>query len=165
MVPGNAIQFQGDLIVSELGTGHVVASSAPGDYDVLAELVYPLSLAATDDDLWVTDWVLGAVFQLVQDGNPVMITVAEGLVQPEGLAVLPDGNLMVVEAGASRVSKIDTETSAVTPFVEGLQLGGMHLPGFPPSYIFNGIAVSERTGAIYVSGDQASVLYRIDQRP
>jgi DNA-binding beta-propeller fold protein YncE len=165
MVPGNAIRFQGDLIVSELGTGQVVASSAPGDYTMLAQLVYPLGLAATDDDLWVADWALGTVYQLVQDGNPVMITLSEGLQQPEGLAVLPDGNLMVVEAGAGRVSIIDSETGVVTPFVEGLQLGGMHLPGFAPSYIFNGIAVSERTGAIYVSGDQASLLYRIDKRP
>jgi sugar lactone lactonase YvrE len=164
-VPGNVIRFQGDLIVAELGTGHVVASSAPGDYDILAELVYPLGLAATDDDLWVTDWVLGEVFQLVQDGDPVMIPIAEGLQQPEGLAVLPDGNLLVVEAGAGRVSKINSETGVVTPFVEGLKLGGMHLSGFAPSYIFNGIAVSERTGVIYLTGDEASVLYRIDIRP
>lgn len=165
IVPGNAIRFQGDLIVAEIGTGHVVASSAPGDYDVLADLMYPLGLAATDDDLWVTDWALGEVFQLVQDGVPVMITVAAELMQPEGLAVLPNGNLLVVEAGAGRVSKITLETGAVTPLVEGLQLGGMHLPGFAPSYIFNGIAVSEHTGAIYVTGDQANLLYRIDKRP
>jgi DNA-binding beta-propeller fold protein YncE len=91
--------------------------------------------------------------------------VAEGLVQPEGLAVLPDGNLLVVEAGAGRLSLIDTETGDVTPFVEGLQLGGLSITGLAPSFTFNGVAVSQQTGAIYVSGDQANVLYRIDLRP
>lgn len=163
--PINAIRFQGDLIVSEIGTGMVVRSSGPGDRQVLATLAIPLGLAATDNDLWVADWILGSVFQLVQDGNPVMITLASGLVEPEGLAVLPDGNLLVVEAGAGRVSLIDSETGMVTPFVDGLELGGMHLSGLPPFLIFNGIAVSQQTGAIYVSGDEANKLYRIDQRP
>lgn len=163
--PGNALRFQGDLIVAELGTGHVVASPSPGEYEVLAELIYPLGLAATDDDLWVTDWISGTVYQLVQDGEPVMITVAESLLHPEGLAVLPDGNLLVVEAGVGRVMLIDTETGSVTPFVEGLQLGGLFLNGMPPSFIFNGIAVSQQTGAIYVTGDEANLLYRIDRRP
>ncbi len=165
VAPGNAIRFMGDLVVAELGTGRVLASSAPGDYDILAQLIYPLGLAATEDDLWVTDWVMGTVFQLVQNGEPVMTPIAEGLQGPEGLAVLPDGSLLVVEAGLGRVSQIDTETGLVIPFVEGLQLGGLHLSGMPPSFIFNGIAVSNQTGAIYVSGDQADLLYRIDQRP
>jgi DNA-binding beta-propeller fold protein YncE len=164
-VPINAIRFQGDLIVGELGTGKVVRSSGPGNRQELASLAVPLGLAATDNDLWVADWALGKVIQLVQDGNPVMIPLAENLVGPEGLAVLPDGNLLVVEAAASRVSVINTGTGLVTPFVEGLKLGGMHLSGLPPFLIFNGVAVSQQTGAIYVTGDEANLLYRIDQRP
>jgi DNA-binding beta-propeller fold protein YncE len=163
--PINAIRFQGDLIVSEIGTSSVVRSSGLGDRQVLVTLALPLGLAATDDDLWVADWALGMVFQLVQDGIPVMIPLADGLDEPEGLAVMPDGNLLVVEAGAGRVSIINSETGVVTPFVEGLRLGGMHLSGLPPFLFFNGIAVSQQTGAIYVSGDEANLLYRIDKRP
>jgi hypothetical protein len=164
-MPINAIRFEGDLIVGELGTGSVVRSSGFGDRQVLATLAVPLGLAATDDNLWVADWALGMVFQLVRDGHPVMIPLADGLDEPEGLAVMPDGNLLVVEAGAGRVSIINSETGVVTPYVEGLLLGGMHLSGLPPFLIFNGIAVSQQTGAIYVSGDTANVLYRIDKRP
>lgn len=163
--PINAIRFQGDLIVSEIGTSSVVRSSGPGDRQVLATLGLPLGLAATDADLWVADWALGMVFQLVQDGLPVMIPLADGLDEPEGLAVMPDGNLLVVEAGAGKVSIINSDTGVVTPYVEGLRLGGMHLSGLPPFMVFNGIAVSQQTGAIYVSGDTANVLYRIDKRP
>ena len=140
-------------------------SSGLGDRQVLATLAVPLGLAATQDDLWVADWALGTVFQLVRDGIPVMIPLAGGLVGPEGLAVLPDGNRLVVEAGASRVSLINAETGSVTPFVQGLKLGGMHLSGLPPFLIFNGIAVSQQTGAIYVTGDTNNLVYRIDQRP
>lgn len=162
--PMNAIRFQGDLIVSEMGTGSVVRSTGPGDRQVLATLGLPIGLAATDDDLYVADWAIGAVFQLVQDGAPVMIPLAFGLNTPEGLAVLPDGSLLVVESDAGRVSRIDPATGAVTLFVEDLELGGMHLTGLPPFWIFNGIAVGP-SGAVYVTGDQANVLYRIEQRP
>jgi DNA-binding beta-propeller fold protein YncE len=162
--PMNAIRFQGDLIVSELGTGSVLRSAGPGDRQVLATLGLPIGLAATDDDLFVADWAIGAVFQLVQDGAPVMIPLAFGLSTPEGLAVLPDGSLLVVESGAGRVSRIDPATGTVTPYVENLELGGMHLTGIPPFWIFNGIAVGA-SGAVYVTGDSANVLYRIEQRP
>jgi len=40
----------------------------------------------------------------------------------------------------------------------------LYLNGIPPSFIFSGIAVSQRSGAIYVTGDEANLLYRIDQR-
>lgn len=162
--PMNAIRFQGDLIVSELNTGSVVRSTGPGDRQVLATLGLPIGLAASDDDLWVADWAIGAVFQLVHDGVPVVIPVAFGLAAPEGLAVLPNGNLLVVEGGAGRVSQINPATGEVTPFAEGLALGGLHLTGMPPFYVFNGIAVSQ-TGTVYVTGDEANVLYRIDTPP
>ena len=162
--PMNAIRFQGDLVVSELGTSSVVRSSGPGDRQVLATLGLPVGLAATEDDLWVADWAIGAVFQLIQDGNPVLIPVTFGLVNPEGLAVAPDGNLLVVESGAGRVSKIDLATGTVTPYVEGLKLGMPAMDSMPPFWIYNGIAVSP-SGAIFVSGDIANVIYRIDERP
>ena len=164
--PMNAIRFQGDLVVSELGTSMVVRSSGPGDRQVLAQLAVPVGLAATDDDLWVADWAIGGVFQVVADGAVLSIPlpVAMGLNFPEGLAVAPDGNLLVVEAGAGRVSKIDLATGAISPLVEGLELGLPAITDMPPFFVFNGIAVGS-SGAIYVSGDKANVLYRIDIRP
>jgi sugar lactone lactonase YvrE len=160
--PTNAIRFQGELIVAELGTGMVVRSSGPGDRQVLAELAIPLGLAASGGDLWVADWAIGGVFQLMADGNPVFFPVAMGLNFPEGLAVGPDGDLLVVEAGAGRVSRIDLATGQVSPLAEGLELSLPALSGLPPFLVFNGIAVGP-SGAIYVTGDQANVLSRIDQ--
>ena len=162
--PMNVIRFQGYLVVAELGTGMVVRSSGPGDRQVLTELAIPIGLAATEDDLYVADWAIGAVYQIVSDGAPVFIPIASELASPEGLAVMPGGDLLVVEGGAGRVSRINLQTYEVTPFAEGLQLGLAPISDMPPFFIFNGIAVGP-SGAIYVSGDKANVLYRIDIRP
>jgi LPXTG-motif cell wall-anchored protein len=87
--------------------------------------------------------------------------VATGLSSPEGLALTPGGNLLVVEAGAGRLSLINTKTGEVSAVAEGLELGAEGTPGMPPTWGFNGVAVGP-SGAIYVTGDIGSVLYRIE---
>ena len=160
--PLNAIAFQGDIAVAELGTGSVVRS----DHTPIATgLAVPTGLAATETDLWVADWLLGSVFQIVDGGTPVPPTpVAAGLSFPEGLAVNTDGSLLVVESGAGRLSRIDPATGAVTTVAEGLELGAPAPPNAPPTWIFNGVAVGP-SGHIYVTGDRANVLYRFKQHP
>jgi sugar lactone lactonase YvrE len=165
--PLNAIRFQGDLIVAELGTGRVVRMDADTHERVtLAQLAVPTGLAATEDDLWVGDWAMGMVWQVVADGTPLPqpIPVATGLSFPEGLAVAPDGNLLVVETGTGRLLRIDLMTGEVSAVAEGLELGAPSPAGVPPTWIFNGVAVGP-SGAIYVTGDKTNVLYRLKLRP
>jgi len=88
-----------------------------------------------------------------------MHAVAGGLSGPEGLAVDLDGSLLVVESGAGRLSRIDLETGIVSTLVDGLELGAVGVPSYPPTCGFNGVAVGS-TGYIYVTGDVADVLYR-----
>jgi DNA-binding beta-propeller fold protein YncE len=91
----------------------------------LGQFILPTGLAAKDDDLWVGDYAAGLVYQLVKDGV-VLATpqpVASELAGPEGLAVFTDGNLLVVESGAGRLSHIDRATGEVTPLFEGLEFG------------------------------------------
>jgi sugar lactone lactonase YvrE len=159
-VPMNAIRFQGDIIVAELGTGSVVRES---DRIVLATgLAIPAGLAAADDDLWVGDWATGQVWQIVggeaTPGSPKL--VASGLSNPEGIAVNSDGSLLVVEAGAGRLSCIELSTGEVTTVIEGLELGADGPDALPPTMVFNGVAVGP-SGHIYVTGDIANVLYRL----
>jgi glucose/arabinose dehydrogenase len=120
----------------------------------------PAGLAATADDLWVSARGSGRVLQLVADGRPLVRPreVATDLAAPEGLAVAPDGGLLVVESGARRLSRIDLATGRVSTVATGLALGAPGVPGLPPTWIFNGVAVGP-SGAIYVSGDRANVLY------
>ncbi|HUU28226.1 MAG TPA: hypothetical protein VM123_10475 [archaeon] len=164
-MPLNAIRFQGDLIVAELGTSSVVRASAaePEDRVTLAAgLDIPVGLAATDDGLWVSEWGSGTVLQIVSGGKRLAepVPVAKNLVFPEGLAVAQDGSLLVVETGTRRLLRIDTETGEISTVADKLDLGAQAIPGTPPTWIFNGVAVG-RSGAIYVTGDIANVLYRL----
>ena len=166
-VPLNAIRFQGDLVVAELGfepgAARVVRVTDAGLVtlaDVTDELYVPTGLAATDDDLWVSDWATGIVWQIVANGEPIEpILVAMDLLFPEGLAVDQDGSLLVVETGAGRLSRIDPATGEVSTVAEGLALGAEGIPeAAPPTWFFNGVAVGP-SGVIYVTGDIANVLY------
>jgi sugar lactone lactonase YvrE len=167
--PVNTIRFQGDLIVAdvefEAGTARVVRISAadPSELVTLAEgLDVPLGLAATEDDLWLSDWGTGTVLQLVADGELLAppAVVATGLARPEGLAVGPDGNLLVAETGAGRLSHIDLASGKVTALVEGLELGLPGSPAFPPAHIFTGVAVGA-SGTIYITSDVNNQLLAI----
>jgi sugar lactone lactonase YvrE len=162
MYPLNAIQFQSNIVVAELGTGSVIQWDPDTNGRVtLADstdgIFVPAGLAATDGNLWVSDWATGVVWQILSPH--VLFPVATGLAAPEGLAVDQDGNLLVVEAGAGRLSRIDPLTGVVSKVVDGLELGAEAIPGLIPTWIFNGVAVGP-SGYIYVTGDIANVLYR-----
>jgi sugar lactone lactonase YvrE len=165
--PLHAIRFQGDLIVAEQGGRVVRAQGAnPAERATLAAgLGVPAGLAATEDDLWVGEWATGRVLQLVADGQPLAPprVVAQRLAAPEGLAVAPDHrSLLVVESGAGRLARIELATGRVRTVAEGLALGAQGIPGLAPTtWGFNGVAVGP-SGAIYVSGDKANLLYRLD---
>jgi sugar lactone lactonase YvrE len=164
--PLNAIRFQGDLVVAEQGGSVVRARGAnPAERVTLAAgLGVPAGLAATEDDLWVGEWGTGRVLQLVADGQPLAPprVVAAGLSAPEGLAVTSDQScLLVVESGAGRLGRIELATGRLSTVAEGLALGAQGIPGLLPTWSFNGVAVG-RSGAVYVSGDKANLLYRLD---
>ena len=163
-VPVNAIRFGEDLIVAELGTGSVVRQALGGARSTAASgLNVPSGLAATGDDLWVADWASGIVWQIVADGAPVMVKVAMGLANPEGLAVDRDGSLLVVESGAGRLTRI-MPSGATRVIAKGLPLGAPAAAGTPPAWMFNGVAVGP-SGAIYVTTDETNGVWRITTAP
>ncbi|HEX5643826.1 MAG TPA: SMP-30/gluconolactonase/LRE family protein [Thermoleophilia bacterium] len=165
--PLNAIRFGEDLVIADLATSSVILQTPAGLRTTLAgPLVVPTGLAAKGGDLWAADWAAGVVYQLVDDGVnlPAPVAVATGLNQPEGLAVDRDGTLLVVEAGAGRLTRIDPATGAKTLVRGRLALGAPGAPGMPPTWFFNGVAVGGR-GDIYVTGDKTDVVYRIKVVP
>lgn len=168
-LPIDAVFFGGDIVVSELGLAAAaprVARKASGAVETLMDasdgLMYPAGLAATDDDLWVTDWATGLVWQLVADGAVLdpPVSVAQGLVMPEGMAADLDGTLVVAETGAQRLSRIDPSTGIVTPLVGGLQIGMPAPAGFLPSFFLTDVTVGP-SGAIYATSDLLRSLYKI----
>jgi sugar lactone lactonase YvrE len=157
-----AVRFGGDIVVTERGTASVVAVSPadPARRRVLASgLGVPAGLAASDGSLWVSDWATGMVLQIAAGGTvlPSPLLVAEGLEYPEGLAVDTNGDLLVVEAEAGRLTRINLRTGAVT-----VEAGGLApcLVSDDPTWIFNGVAVGP-SGTIYVTSDTDAAVYRI----
>ena len=165
-VPLNAIRFQGDLVVAELGTGSVARDDA-GTRSVIASGLYvPAGLAATDDDLWVADWATGIVWQIVEDGAVLtepQLTAA-GLIAPEGMTVDRDGTLLVAEVGKDRLVRVDPASGAVTTVIDGLGLGVQLSAGGIPTGALTSVAV-DGTGSIFVSADLANVIYRLQPIP
>lgn len=188
-LPTNAIMMGDDIIAAELGTASVVRISMK-DHSrrtaLATGIAVPMGLAATNKDLWISEWVTGNILQIIRDGEELStpLICARGLSNPEGLALTPDGDLLVVEAGKGRLLRISRVDGTIATLAKDLQLGikdgidaprflfNKHLwqrvlplilklaPGFPPAFIFNGVAV-DPSGIIYVTGDKANVLYKV----
>ncbi|HQW26021.1 MAG TPA: hypothetical protein PLV75_08680, partial [Saprospiraceae bacterium] len=111
------------------------------------------------------DWGTGTIWQISFAGNTpnAPVAVATGLSYPEGLALDTDGSLVVVETGASRLSRIDLATGKATTIADGLELGLPALEGFPPTWTFDGVAIGQ-TGDIYVSGFGKNVIYSVTKK-
>ena len=163
--PINAVGLGDDIVVAELsgeGSPVVRIDGTTGQPTVLATMAVPTGLATDGTDLWVADWATGTVSQLIKDGETIdPVVVASGLAQPEGLAFSPDGQLLVYETGAARVSTIDPSDGTVTPLIEGLDAGFPGPATMPPSFILAGVAVDD-AGSIYVSSHG---VHRFDPQP
>lgn len=161
--PLNAIRFQGKIVVADLATGSLIQVDGDIRTPLATDLLVPAGLAATDDDLWVTEFGTGKLLQIVAAGQLLTqpITIASGLVAPEGLAVGTENNLLVVESGNGRLSSIDLATGERITLAESLPIGIPAPEQTLPTWIFNGITVDEQ-GVIYVTADRANQLYRFD---
>jgi sugar lactone lactonase YvrE len=165
-IPLNAIRFQDDLIVAELGAeegaGRIVRVNKKERVTIADGFSVPAGIATDGDNLWISDFSVGKIFQIAVDGKLLQepITIVENLSFPEGLAVDIDGTLLVVETGMKRLLRIDTHPNPpVTSIVaEGLDIYSGAIPGMPPTLTFNGVAVGP-SGTIYVTGDEGSLLY------
>ena len=86
--------------------------------------------------------------------------MAAGLRGPKGIAVKPDGAILVVNVGTKELLQIDPATGAMKPLVQHLAVGLFVPPGFLPAYTLSGVAVAE-SGNIYVTSDIDNVVYKI----
>ncbi|AKT38083.1 hypothetical protein [Chondromyces crocatus] len=165
-LPSNAIRFEGDVIIAELGfvadTGRITRHGTSGSAVLASGLGAPGGLAASGDDLWFSDWGTGEIFQLIDGGivlSPPLLLV-DGLDQPEGLAVRADGKLLVVESGAGRLALVDPATLTVTPLATGLATDLPAVTGLPAQLTFSGLAVAP-SGTVYIAGDEGNVIYSL----
>ena len=158
--PVHALMMEdGSFIVAEIETGNLlrVYGSEGEDRTVIAkELALPVCLAiAGPDAVFVTEKMAGTVTRIdLSTGDKE--TVASGLKTPEGVAVHPDGKLVVVDTGTRQLVEIDPASGAISPMVINLAVGQ---PG-----IFTGAVAVSESGVIYVTGNRDNVLYKITLR-
>jgi len=83
--------------------------------------------------------------------------VANGLGNPEGIDVLPDGRIVVAEVGNDRVIVIDPASGEIESAAEGLALGFDDGPG--PGLPVGVAAAAD--GSIYVTSVLENAIYRL----
>jgi len=163
--PVDAEPFGGDLLISEAGTGSVVRVSLSDldDRETIASgFFFPAGLAVYAGNAFVSDTVLGAVFQIIRDGEvlPTPEMVASGLAGPEGIALRADGNkLVVVEGSTSSLKEMNLRSGNVKTIATDL---GFQPPLGPdlPAHWFNDVDIDDED-AMYVNSDGANVIYKL----
>lgn len=165
--PIDALRYQGRVIVSEYDTSSVVVldRAKSDERTVLAQgLDQPAGLAANENSLYVAVRGSGSVLKLADAERfldpPQEVTT--DLDAPEGLAVGDDGSLYVVEAGAGRLTRVDSTSGDKKVVAADLEIGVESRGDFPKSMLFNGVAVAGSFA--YLTGDVKNLVYRVDLR-
>ena len=71
---------------------------------------------------------------------------------PEGIALAPDGKLIVAEVGAKRIIQIDPASGTVTEIAGNLPIGLAAAPGGLPTNIPTGVGVGAIGGDLLLVG-------------
>ena len=169
--PVDALELEpGEVLVAEQGRGRLLRLSGEqgakrntvrGDLPGLAAM---RALPPDDIDdpvryVYVTDTLAGELLRIdVRDGSSKVI--AAGLQRPEGFDLTPEGDIVLAEAGRQRLVHIAPESGKVTEMARNLAIGFPAAEQTPPGYVQTGVGVSP-SGAIYVSADRTSGLYKI----
>lgn len=165
--PVDAIELEPDvLLVAEQGTGRVLRVSGKHGkkrkvvVDNLPGIAAMRPVPDEPDRIYVTDVSSGQLL-LVRVSSGKRTVIADGLDQPEGFDVAPDGAIVLAEVGKRRVVRIDPNNGEISEIARNLAIGYPAAEGTPPGYVLTGVGVSPATGAIYVSSDMNTALYKI----
>jgi streptogramin lyase len=161
--PHDAVKLgDGSILVNELGSKSLVRASGEHGKDrtvVIGDLEGPVGMVAGSSDVvYVTEAFAGQVSKIESNGEKTV--VAKDLKMPEGIALAPDGKLIVAEVGAKRLVQIDPASGTVTEIAGNLPIGLAAAPGGLPSNVPTGVGVGA-TGVIYFSSDVENAIYKV----
>jgi sugar lactone lactonase YvrE len=164
--PHDAVKLDdGSLLVNELGSKSLLRVSGEHGKDrmsILGELGGPVGLVAgPDSTVYLTEAFTGQVSKIEINGEKTII--AKDLIMPEGIALTPDGKLIVAEVGAKRIVQIDPANGAPIEIAGNLPIGLAAAPGGLPTNIPTGVGVGA-TGTIYFSSDIENAIYKITRK-
>ena len=161
--PHDAVRLaDGSILVSELGSKSLVRASGEHGKDrnvLIAGLEGPVGLVGgAKGDVYVTEAFAGQLSKVGSNGEKTVI--AKDLKMPEGIALTPDGKLIVAEVGAKRIVEIDPQTGKLTEIAGNLPIGLAGAPGGLPTNIPTGVGVGA-SGVIYFSSDIENAIYKV----
>jgi sugar lactone lactonase YvrE len=164
--PHDAVKLSdGSILVAELGSKSLLRVSGEHGKDrhvVIGGLEGPVGLAAgPGDTVYVTEAFSGQVSKIESNGEKSV--VAKDMKMPEGIALTPDGMLVVAEVGAKRIVQIDPVQGTVTEIAANLPIGLAGAPGGLPTNIPTGVGVGA-SGVIYFSSDIENAIYKITKK-
>ena len=164
--PHDAIRLgDGSFLVNELGTKSLVrVQGEHGDIrtPIIGLLEGPVGMVqASSSAVYITEAFSGTVSKI--ETNGVKAVVAKDLKMPEGIALTPDGKLVVAEVGAKRIVQIDPANGTVTEIAANLPIGLAGAPGGLPTNIPTGVGIGA-SGVIYFSSDIENAIYKITKK-
>jgi sugar lactone lactonase YvrE len=164
--PHDAIMLEdGSILVNEVGSKSLVRASGEHGKDrtaVIGDLAGPVGMvSAGKDSVYVTEAFAGLVSKIGINGEKTII--ARDLKMPEGIALAPDGKLVVAEVGARRLVNVDPQSGTVTEIAGNLPIGLPGAPGGLPTNIPTGVGVGN-SGTIYFSSDIENAIYKVTRK-
>ena len=164
--PHDAIRLDdGSILVNELGSKSLIRTSGEHGKDravLIGGLEGPVGLVGgPKGEVYVTEAFAGQVSKIESNGEKTV--VAKDLKMPEGIALAPDGKLIVAEVGAKRIVEIDPDTGNVSEIAGNLPIGLVGPPGGLPTNIPTGVGVGT-SGTIYFSSDIENAIYKVAKK-
>jgi sugar lactone lactonase YvrE len=149
----------GEWVVADREAGKIIAVDAKGGRrDLATGLDQPVGMVLSRGHLYVTEAGAGVVWRM-DPGTGAKTKLAEGLDRPEGMDAGPDGRVVVMEAGAGRVVRLEADGRRQV-LATGLPPGIKPPAPMPSAWVHNGLAVGAR-GDVYVTSDALGAVFRI----
>ena len=162
--PRDALELDdGSLLVAETGAHRLLHIHADGSRSALpAAFADPVGLARAGEAVFVTDAWSGTLSRVdLRSGQASL--VANGFGRPEGVAVRPDGKVLVVDSLKQTVVAVDPATGKQSVIATVVPVGLEGPPPQNPAWIHNGVAVAG-DGMVYLSSDTRAALYAFRPR-
>lgn len=162
---GVVIENDASFLVADYATGEIIRvrpGAAIERQTVFGGLNGPVGLAVRDGEIFVTEATEGTLLAIRPDSGERAV-LATNLMQPEGLALLPDGRVAVAEVGSGRLLLLDPATVSgkadIAVVAENLPMGDYFTASPAPVYLPSGVA-ADAAGAIYVTCDRDNTVLK-----
>jgi sugar lactone lactonase YvrE len=156
---GILLTANGDPLITDYSSGALVQLNRTDRKQrtvIKDELAGPVGLSwadASQTAVYVAESLTGSITRIALATNQARTTVVEGLAQPEGITLMADGRVAVVETGKQRLIAVDPASGAIEVLATGLPVGHPAANTPAPVHLPSGVAQGS-DGTLYISGDR-----------